>query len=63
MRERLYSTKEIEAETGIKACNWEKLRHIKEGPEYITLGKSIKYKLSVVWAWIDANSTHVSPGY
>ena len=61
-RERLYSTKEIAAATGIKVCNWERWRHMKEGPVYIKIGKSIKYELSVVWEWIDRHSEHVPPG-
>jgi predicted DNA-binding transcriptional regulator AlpA len=50
----LLSTREIAADSGLSASFFEKARLTGEGPEFIRLGRAVRYRRSVYRAWKDA---------
>lgn len=53
---KLVSEKELEIITGRSARTWQKDRLFGRGPKFYRLNGSVKYKLSEVWEWIEANA-------
>jgi predicted DNA-binding transcriptional regulator AlpA len=53
MEERYISDTEWEKISGIKRQTSANRRHLGEGPPYYKVGRSVRYKLSEVLAWLE----------
>lgn len=57
----LMTTEEVAQWLGIKKCTLEKARSMQIGnfPSYVKIGRVVRYRRSVVEAWLTANSFNV----
>ena len=56
----LLSTVQLEARTGISRWTWIKYRKQRKGPNWVVIGRAVRYRVPEIDAWLASNT--VVPG-
>ena len=56
----LLNTVQLEARTGISRWTWIKYRKQRKGPNWVVIGRAVRYRVPEIEAWLQSNT--VVPG-